>query len=239
MQELFNLYIYQPIVFVLVFIYQNFSFHDLGIAITLLTILIRIILFPLFYKSAHDQSLMATLQPKIKKIQTDLKNNKEAQAKELMALYRDHKLNPFSGIFLVLLQLPIFIALFQVFSKELSNGVFISTSFLGILDLHEKSIVLAIIAALLQYYQGKISLPKTQPQESTTQGNPLASMGKMMVYFAPGITLMVLTGLPAALGIYWSVSTLFSIGQQYYINAKLHKEITIPKEMVSPKGNDK
>jgi len=225
MATLFHTWVYQPILSLLIFFYERLAWHDLGIAIILLTIALRIVLFPIFYKGAHHQSLMTALQPKIKKIQTDHKDNKETQAKALMALYKEHKLNPLSGLFLILLQLPIFIALFQVFSKELTNEIFQNHIFLGFINLTEANIALAICAAALQYVQGKLSLPRGTQEEPSQ--NPLAQASKMMVYFAPGLTLIVLLNLPAALGIYWAVSTPFSIGQQMYINKKLEQKMSL------------
>ena len=112
MKTLYTTYLYQPILAVLVFIYNSVGFSDLGLSIIILTILVRIILFPIFYKSAKDQTLLQRLQPHIKKIQLDHKDNREVQAKALLSLYKEHKVNPFTGFALLLVQLPIFIVLF-------------------------------------------------------------------------------------------------------------------------------
>jgi YidC/Oxa1 family membrane protein insertase len=219
MATLFNTYLYQPILAVLVFIYQHLSFGDLGVAIVLLTIAVRVVLFPLFYKGAKDQTVAQRLQPKIKQIQTEHRDNKEKQAAELMALYREHKFNPLSGILLLLVQLPIFIALFQIFRSELGSAVFDNQTLFGLIDVGEKSIVIAIIAAALQFLQGKLSLPPIE--QGTETKNPLAGAGKAMVYVGPVFTVIILLNLPAGIGIYWIVTTLFSVVQQAYINRKL------------------
>lgn len=218
--NLFNTYIYAPILGALVFIYENIAFYDLGIAIIILTIVVRIVLFPIFYKSAKDQTLMQKIQPKIKELQEKYKEDKEAQAKALMALYKEHKLNPFSGFLLILLQLPVFIALFRIFSNGLSGGVFDNIIFLGLIDLSEKSIVLAVLAAGLQYIQGKMTFVSQKGEKN----NPAASIGKIMVIVGPAITLAILFSLPSALGVYWVVSTIFSIGQQVFINKKINEK---------------
>jgi len=223
MSAFLNTYLYQPILSVLIFIYRYFSFHDLGIAIIFLTILVRIVLLPVFYKGAKDQALMQRLQPHIKKIQLDHKDDKEKQARAMMALYKKHHLNPFSGFLILLVQLPIFIVLFRIFNQELSNVVFDNRLFLGLIDLGVKSLVLTVIAAILQYIQGKISLPVQNSKIPPDKSNPLASSGKFMVYIGPVLTLVVLMNLPSALGLYWITSTVFSIAQQFYINKKLPK----------------
>ncbi len=222
MATLFNTYIYQPILWLLVFIYQNLSFHDLGIAIVVLTVLIRLVLLPIFYKGAKDQTVIQKIQPHIKKIQLDHKDDKERQAKELMALYQKHRVNPFSSILFLILQLPIFIALFQIFTKEVGASVFGGHYFLGFLDLSTKNLILAAIAALLQYWQARIMI-NSKKSDGKEKGKDMGMANqKMMMYMGPVLTLVVLFNLPAAIGLYWSVSNLFSIGQQFYINKKIN-----------------
>lgn len=222
MATLFNTYIYQPILWLLVLIYQNFSFHDLGIAIIILTILIRLVLLPIFYKGAKDQTIIQKIQPHIKKIQLDHKDDKERQAKELMALYQKHSVNPFSSILFLILQLPIFIALFQIFTKEVGASVFGSHYFLGFLDLSSKNLVLAVVAALLQYLQIRLMITSKKPSGNDKGKDFGAANQKMMMYMGPILTIVVLLNLPAAIGLYWSVSNMFSIGQQFYINKKIN-----------------
>ncbi len=120
MSNLFHEILYRPLFNALIFLYQYFSFHDLGIAIILLTIILRLILFPLFHKGAKDQAILQRLAPKIKEIQTNHKNDREKQSKALLDLYRQHKVNPFSGFLLLLVQLPILIALYRVFLNGFS-----------------------------------------------------------------------------------------------------------------------
>ncbi|TSC52766.1 MAG: preprotein translocase subunit YidC [Parcubacteria group bacterium LiPW_41] len=220
MAGLFNSYIYEPLLSVLLFIYKSVAFSDLGVAIILLTVLIRVVLFPLFYKGAKDQAIMQKLQPHIKKLQTDHKDDKERQAKELLELYKKYSFNPFFGIFSVLIQLPIFFALFKLFGRELGNIGLASTMMFGLIDLGGKGIILPIVAAGLQYIQGKLSLPKTV---TTEKENTFASMAKTMVYVGPILTVLIFSNLPSALSIYWIVSSVFAIGQQIYINKKLPK----------------
>src|SRR5438128_1291763 len=113
--NLYNWIIYQPILNALVFLYQTVAFHDLGLAIILLTVLIRLLLYPLFHKGVRYQMVMQHLQPQIKKIQDAHKGDYEKQTQALMALYKEHEVNPFSGFLLILVQLPVLIALYHVF----------------------------------------------------------------------------------------------------------------------------
>lgn len=218
---LFKSAIYQPILVALVFIYQNLTFGDLGLAIIVLTILMRIVLFPIFYKSAKDQALMQRLQPHIKKIQLDHKENKEAQAKALLGLYKKYRFNPFSGFFLLFLQLPIFFALFKIFSNTtLLTETFDRHSLLGLISLESRSFLLVFVAALFQYWQSRLVLIG-QPQNKN-QGLPtFLPSGQTMALIGPLFTVMILVNLPAALGLYWAISNLFSVFQQIIINKNL------------------
>jgi len=222
---MFNTYIYQPIFSVLVLIYEHIAFNDFGVAVIILTILVRIILFPIFYKGAKSQTIMQRLQPKIKEIQEKHKKDKEKQAKAMMDLYRENKFNPFSSFFLLILQLPVFFALFRIFTRGLSGTEFVNHTLFGIVNLGESSIPLAILAAGAQYLQGKLSLVR-QKRNSGQGGekNPTASIGKTMMLISPIFSFVILLNLPSALGLYWFISTLFSVFQQLYINKKLEEE---------------
>ncbi len=217
----FKLILYTPLLNSLIFLYNNVAFQDLGLAIILLTLIIRFILYPLFYKSFLNQTLMQKLQPKITQIQHEHKHDKEKQAQALMALYKEHKVNPFSSFLLLLIQLPILIALYHVF---LNPPAELSHMFLGLIDLSETSIIIVGLAAVAQYIQGKLSLPKTKPNEEVPQATKIA---QQMVYVGPAITLLILWRLPAAIGLYWLVSSLFSLLQQIYINRKIAREVKL------------
>ncbi|MEK7482133.1 MAG: YidC/Oxa1 family membrane protein insertase [Patescibacteria group bacterium] len=244
MTYIFNEFFYRPLFNVLIFLYNNFSFGDLGIAIVVLTILIRIILLPLFYKSAKDQAIMQRLMPRIKEIQKNHKDDKEKQSKAIMEIYREHKVNPFSGFFMLLVQLPILIALYQVFLKEitvesLNNGLYsfifnpeiINHQFLGLVDLSQRNLIIVVLASLAQYFQGKLSLLKKD--KSAKDLSPAEAMGRQMVFIAPVLTFVFLYsfGLPSAVGLYWLTTSIFSVIQQIVINKRLSATHEVEKEI--------
>jgi YidC/Oxa1 family membrane protein insertase len=236
MSNLFHEFLYRPLFNALIFLYQNLSFYDLGIAIILLTIIIRLVLFPLFYKGAKDQAIMQRLAPKIKEIQKNHKDNKEKQARALMELYRQHKVNPFSGFLLLLIQLPILFALYKVFLNGFSSDTlnnlysFVSTpnalthSFLGIIDLSKRNILVIFAAAVAQYFQGKLSMVKSN--KSNENLTPVERMGRQMIYMGPILTIVFLYffNLPSAVAIYWLTTSTFSVVQQVIINKKISKK---------------
>src|SRR3989344_3690094 len=115
---IYDALIHDPLLGVLIFFYNTIALEDLGLAIIFLTVLIRLVLYPLFHKGLRHQAVMQNLQPKIKKIQDDHKNNKDKQMEAMFALYKEHNFNPFSGLFIIFAQLPVLIALYKIFSNE-------------------------------------------------------------------------------------------------------------------------
>ncbi|MDP2664162.1 MAG: YidC/Oxa1 family membrane protein insertase [bacterium] len=232
--SVFNTILYQPLFNALVFLYQYIPGRDFGIAVIALTLIIRIVFYPLMAKSIKSQKVMSEIQPKVQEIQKKYKDDKEKQAKETMALYQKEKVNPFGGCLPLLVQLPILIALYQVFWKGLQpesmgflysfvpNPGAIDPTFLGIVNLAEASIVLAIVAGISQFFQTKMLMPNMK--QSVPQGGQMAQfsgmMQKQMLYFFPILTVFILWRLPSAIGIYWIVTAIFTILQQYLVTKK-------------------
>lgn len=229
-QAIYHEAIYRPLLNGLVFLYETIALHDLGLAIILLTVVIRLILFPLFQKNAHTQTVIQAIQPKIKEIQSRHKGNKEKEVQETLALYREHNVNPFSGFLFILVQLPILIALYHIFLRGLtpealgdvysfiSHPAEVRATLFGLINLEKPHIILLGLTAAAQYIQGKISIPPKPPGAALSTQEQVA---RNMVYVGPVLTLVVFANFPAAASLYWFVSTLFSIGQQRIINKKL------------------
>lgn len=228
-QTIFNI----PLFNTLIFIYNTIAFQDLGLAIIFLTFLIRIIFLPLFYKSAKNQILIQRLQPELNKIQHDHKDNREKQAQAMMDLYKKHNVNPFSGFLMLLIQLPVLIAIYQVFldgfSPEALDRLYsfivkpmeLHTSLFGLLDLEKPSILMVSLAAAAQYLQGHLAIPKIGRGKELSQPEKIA---RQMVYLGPVLTIVILINLPAAIGLYWLITSIFSVVQQVYINKTLNIE---------------
>lgn len=220
MSKLFNSILVDPLYDLLLFIYNLDIISDLGIAIIVFTALIRLVLFPLFYKGAKQQTLMQRLQPEINKVRKKYKDDREKQAQALMDVYKENNINPFSGIFMILIQIAVFFALFWIFRNGERIEAFSTPFFIGV-PLIESSIAFALVVAFLRYFQGKLSLGQNK---NMPKSGMMASFGKYMVYAAPVISFVVLTSFPAALAVYWGTNTLFSIGQQYIINKQINKK---------------
>jgi len=241
--SIFQEFLYRPLFNLLVFLYETVSFYDLGIAIILLTIIIRVALFPLSQKAIKSQKELFKIQPKIKEIQEKFKDNKEEQVKRTMALYKEKGVNPFSGCLPILVQLPILIALYWVFMAGFDNSNLsnlysfmknpgdINYMFLNWIDISEKNVYIALIAGFFQFFQSKMmldqqkknrkSFKENKPAKKDSQKNPMddisISISKQMTYIMPVITVIIASSLQAGLALYWATTTLFSVLQQWYV----------------------
>jgi YidC/Oxa1 family membrane protein insertase len=227
---LYNDIIYRPLLNLLVFFYNIIPGHDIGVVIILVTIVIRLLLAPSFHKSLKSQKAMNDLQPKLNEMREKHKDDKEAQAKAMMELYKEHKINPLSSCLPLLIQLPILIGLYQVFRVALGGhdiaGLYsfikapavISAKFLGLVDLSKPSLAFGVIAGLAQFWQSKMMMPKVPGQDATTK-----AMQMQTTYVLPVISVIIAIKLPAGLPLYWIVTTLFAVAQQYYIQRQQPK----------------
>lgn len=232
---LYHLIFYKPILNALIGLYNVIPGHDMGIAIILLTIAVRVLLLPLTLQMLRSQRAMQTLQPKIKAIQAQYKDDKARQSKELMALYSAEKVNPLASCLPLLLQLPIFIALYQAMVNGLkgqgldglysfvSNPGTINTLGFGFLDLSAKNWIVAVLAGITQWYQAR-QLTKLNPSPKGIPGAKdeamLSMMNKQMQYMMPVMTIVIGVGLPAGLVLYWLVTNLLTVLQQYFFLRK-------------------
>lgn len=228
--NIFNQILIYPLLNLLVFFYNYIP--DIGVVIILITVLVRLVLLPSFHKSMKHQKALADLQPKMNEIREKYKDDKERQAKAMMELYSVHKVNPLSSCLPLLIQLPILIALYQVFIRSLNGqglpGIYgfiptpdhIDPMFLNLINLKGKNIWMPAMAALLQFWQSKITLPKTAGSDQMSK-----MMGLQAMYMFPVLTFFIGLQLPAGLTLYWIVTTLFGVAQQYYILRKETKEV--------------
>ena len=233
MGYLYTQFLYRPLLNLLFFLYNN-VYADLGVAIVLLTIIVRLVLLPLFYKSAKDQTILQKIAPRIQELQKIHKEDKERQVKEIMAVYKEHRVNPFSGFLFIIIQLPILFALYGVFLRGLKSvdasllysfvhlPPAINYHFLGLFDLSSRSLVLVVIAAVLQYLQSFFLLRASgKSRKKDHEPSMVERMGKQMMYMGPLFSLMILWPLPSAVALYWLTTSAFSVIQQIVINKKI------------------
>lgn len=221
LSNIFNKALYQPLLNVLVFLYQFLPGSDLGIAVIVLTILVRLFLLPLTLRALKSQKKMAVLQEKTKEIQNREKD-KEKQMAEIMNLYSQENVNLFDSLVPLLIQLSLLMALYRVFLRGFGSETLdllysfvarpseINMSFLGLIDLSIPNLALAIIAGITQLIQFK-TMPQTQSNKDASK-----AMGSIS-YFMTFFIFMIVLRMPSIVGLYIITTTIFTIGQQYFL----------------------
>lgn len=229
----------RPLFNALIFIYDLIPPHDFGVAIIVLTLLVRFILYPFSQKALKSQRAMSILQPKIKELQKKHKGKPQEQSQALMALYKEHGTSPYSGCLPLFIQLPIIFALYRVFLTGISasalqalypfiyNPHTVSPLFLGMINLSLPYPFFAIGAGIAQFLQAKTMYSGRNAivQIPQSEGAPdmQKMMGRQMTYVMPFFIALISWRLPAALSLYWMVTMLFSFVQQYSINKQYQK----------------
>lgn len=238
LSQIYNSILIDPITNLLIFVYNFLPFKDLGIAIIIVTVIIRLLLVPLASKTLKSQIAMQELQPKLAKIKKEANGDREAEAKKTMELYKEHKVNPLGSCLPLLIQFPIIIALYSVFRVGLSvenlNNLYpfiakpevLNATFLGLVNLIEPNAVLAVLAGLFQFVQTKMLSNKNSKKTKAVQsanGMPnMENISKQMMYLFPIMTIFIGMSLPAALTLYWIVVTVFAVIQQYILQKKFN-----------------
>ena len=224
--EIFNILLFQPLFNLLVLTYNLIP--DLGIDIILITILIKLIFYPLYSSQLKSQKKLQDLQPLIDALKAEYKNDKEGMAREMMELYKNNKVNPLSSCLPLLIQIPILIAIYSVFRSGLNDQNFdqlywfvqnpghINAMFLGVLDLSKNHILLAVFAGIAQFFQTKmfITARPTVKSQGAKDEDMMVIMNKQMMYMMPILTIFMGSQLPGGLTLYWFVTTLLMLIQQ-------------------------
>lgn len=246
-QPLFDSVIYNPLYNTLAFLVGVVPGGDVGVAIIALTLLIKVVLFPLSIVAIKTQVAMREIDPELKALKKEYKDDREALAKKTMALLKDKKVNPFASIFLILIQLPIIFGLYFVFLSEAGGASFdiarlysfvvnpevVSFSFLGVIDLTGRNILLALIVAVTQFINARLMMPTApQGEEGSMQHDLAKSMHIQMRYVFPIIMGAVAYAISAAIALYFVVSNLFALFQELYVkHTKMrgaHNETSAP-----------
>ena len=234
LHTLWNVICYQPLYNALLFLISVIPGGDVGLAVIALTIVVKLILFPLTQKSIVAQLKMKTIEGKINEIKEKI-TEKTAQSKAIFALYKENKVNPFSSCLLIFIQMPIIIALYMVFihgfdSTPVAVYSFIhapttfNLNFFGIVNLAQKSIYLAVLAGISQFIQGYLAQGRqTKPTGTDMKAEFQKSMQTQMIYILPLMIVFIAYKVSAAVALYWITSNIFTIGQELYTRHKIAK----------------
>jgi YidC/Oxa1 family membrane protein insertase len=232
MSGIFNTTLYQPIFNIFVLLYNFIPGHDVGVVILVITVLVRLALYPLTGSSIKSQRALQELQPKMAAIKKQFADDKQKQTQAIMELYKTNKVNPITSCLPMLIQLPILIALYMVLqdglnSKNLTDSLYtfvtnpgaINQISLRVFNMANPNYVLAILAGAAQYWQAKTLSRKNPPKEAGDGSKDeamMSMMNKQMLYFMPVMTIIIGLRLPAGLTLYWFFSTVFMAIQQIW-----------------------
>lgn len=234
---IWHTFFFDPVYNGLVFFIDIMPGGDVGLAIIATVIVVKMILLPLSIKAAKTQKVMREIEPKLKEIKEKFKDNRQAQGEAMLALYRESGISPFASILLIFLQIPIIIALY--FSVYSGGGIalpainteilyafipapeFANMNFLGVLDITGKSLALALLAGITQFYQVKLAMPPLPPKDPSAapsfKDDFNRNMQMQMRYVMPVIIFFVAYYISAAIALYFFVSNLVAIAQEIYI----------------------
>ncbi len=223
--SLFHSALVTPLYNVLIIITSVVPGADIGVAIIILTILVKILLLPLYQQSIKTQKALKLIEPELTKIKEKYKDNKVEQTKLTLELYKQYHIHPLSSVLVVFIQVPIILALFFVFRDSLATTghtlysfvtkpEVISTHFLGLIDITAKSIWFAGLTALTQgiYLWQTVPAPNKKELGQSWQKDFQHGMSLQMRYGAPVLIFFVSWGFPIAISLYWITSNVFASG---------------------------
>ncbi len=242
---MFATLIYNPLYNGLVLLLDYIPGGDLGLATIALTCIVKLILFPLSKQATKTQIIMKALEPELAELKKKYGANKEEFARKTLDFYKKNNLNPFASFFLLLIQIPIILGLFFIFSRggfpEINAELLysfvkipssINTLFLGLIDITKVSVVLGVLAGAAQFVQIRLSVPAYKPKEGSEKkkmgerdfSEELArNMNMQMRYVMPVIMFVICLTVSGAVALYWITGSLFTIGQELYFRKTLKK----------------
>ena len=233
----FHEYVYIPIYNLLIFLVGHLPGADVGLAVVLVTVAVKTLILPLSLSALKTQKAMKRIEPQLKEIKEKHKDDRETLAKEMLALYKEHDIRPFSSMFAMLIQIPILISLFFVFQKEpidhanvellysfvTDPGAF-SPYFLGLFLIAGQNLWLAIGAGIAQYFQAVYTFPVTKRAKGETPESMSEEFTRMMSlqmrYMFPFL-IGAIAYSSGAIALYFITSSLYAIAQEY-LSRKLH-----------------
>ncbi|MDO8624320.1 MAG: YidC/Oxa1 family membrane protein insertase [bacterium] len=231
----FHTFFYNPIYNLLVALVALVPGGDVGIAVVVLTIIIRLILLPFSLSAARTQRAMRALEPKLAELKEKHKDNKEEHALKTLELYRTERVNPFASILTVFVQLPVLLGLYWVFYYEpftvLNTALLysftpvpgtITDSLFGLVPLAEKSVVLAFLAGLTQYLQAQFALSNApKPTGTGMQADFSRVMAIQLRYVFPILIATVAYSTSAAIALYFVTTNTVGVLQEWYVRRQV------------------
>lgn len=237
--------VYDPLYNGLVYLVDIVPGHDIGIAIIILTILVKIVLFPLSRQAIRTQIAMRAIAPEVEVIKEKLKDKQEEQARAIFALYRERNIRPFASFFLILIQFPVLFGLYWVFWKGGLPNVDMSLlysfvpppesvnmKFLGLIDMSGRSILLAALAGLTQLAYARLSMGPRKPREKSDNPSFSSDMAHSFDLQARYVLPIIVAGIAytvsAAIPLYWTASNIFMLAQEFAMGRRFSDKAVTP-----------
>ena len=200
--------IVQQVITVIYSFLHGIGFPNYGVAIIIMTVLVKLILYPLTKKQIESTKAMMEIQPKMKAIQEKYKDDKQRLNMELANLYKNEGVNPLAGCLPLIIQMPIMIGIFSGIRDFHYEG---SASFLWMesISAPDPTYILPVLSALTTFIASKQTMPATGAG---------GAQNKMMMYFMPLFIGYISLTFPAGLVLYWVVMNIMQIGQQYMMD---------------------
>lgn len=228
---MFTTFLVQPIYNLFVFLIGLMPQGDAVLAIVVMTLIMRAVLYPVFTASIRTQMGMQAMQPDLDAAEEKYKGDKEALTRERMALLRKHKVNPFAGFGALIIQLVVLIALYFALFREgfpaidqsllysfVQMPAQVSTTFFGLVDiLSPHHAVLALLVGITQYVAIRLTLRRTPSPTHPDKQMAHRLQSQMMLYFMPALMAVVSYTFPAAVGVYFVTGNLVSIFQEWIL----------------------
>lgn len=243
---MFNTFFLAPVYNVMVFFLNLIPAHDVGIAIILTTVAIKLILLKLNLSSQRSAYLMKDIQGDLDSIKKKHKGDNKKIAEETMKIYKEKKIKPFSSFLVLLIQIPVFFALFYVFREGnfslRSDLIYSFVHFpetiknlaFGFMDLSQKYIWIGVLTGITMFILARrqsfgLTDNKKEENKPSSKGGDFVevfskTMQPLMKYFLPVVSGVSAAFFPAAIGVYWTVNNILSIFQDMYIKNKLKQE---------------
>lgn len=235
MSYIFHTFFFNPLYNLLVFLFDILPLADAGVIVILLTIIVRLIIFPLSRKAIVTQVKMAEIAPEISSLKEKYKDKPEELARKTLDLYKEKKVNPFSGILVIFIQIPVLLAIYRIFlhagfpqidSTLLYSFIHIpervSTTFLGFIDITQKNLPLAILAGVSAFFQLRLAAKnQSAPKGDSFSDNLARSMQLQMKYVFPIIIFFIAYQISGVIALYFLTTNIFTIGQEIFIRRKL------------------
>ncbi|MEQ1561331.1 MAG: YidC/Oxa1 family membrane protein insertase [Nitrospira sp.] len=237
MSSFFHTIISVPLYNGLIFLMHLLPFFDAGVIIIIFTIIVKMLMLPLSIKMSKSQLEMKSHEKALNEIKEKHKDNKEEHARRQMEYYKEHGINPFASILIILIQFPLLIGLYRVFLKSglpkidttllysfVSAPAVVNMMFLGIIDISGKSLTLAVLVGITTYFQTIYSAgaPSGENKDDIAKAFFLN-----MKYILPLVMAYVGYIISGAIALYLITSNLFAIGQEIYIKRKYHKKVSV------------